>query len=109
MGKNRVTIKNDINIEKDSSPFGRFKSIGSTIGGWGKKAYNRKYYQKWSSEKIQPMVDLANRQQNGEKIKVSEVFGAMGKTGLNVGATIATGGTSDLSGKALDGSHWKLE
>ena len=37
MGKNRVTIKNDINIEKDSSPFGRFKSIGSTIGGWGKK------------------------------------------------------------------------
>ena len=46
------------------------------------------------------MVDLANRQQNGEKIKVSEVFGAMGKTGLNVGATIATGGTSDLSAKS---------
>lgn len=101
--KRKAKLEDDRNVQKDTTPeakeqgklakFGNFlkrsgQSVGNAVLSKGKGI-------------AKPFVEINERAERGEKVKISEVVGTVARTGLDIGITAATGGGNQLAGEAI--------
>lgn len=101
--KKKATIEDDRNVEKDTTPLAKKEGKMAKVGNWFRKSGQAVGNAVVTKAKgvTQPFVEINERAERGEKIKITEVVGTVVKTGLDVGLTVTTGGSNKLSGVAI--------